>query len=150
VSPDEDWLELKLPAPLARLANRPYGRYRLSCPVEFNHRGGEVAAQAETGTVQYEVSYNPAKDRWYLDAAWKSRAGPVPSLDQLRASPAVAVDVNAGHLAVAVLTSDGNVIGTPYTIPLQLTGLLGSTRDGRVRAAVSTLIATAKAAGHAL
>ena len=30
--PDEGWLEIKLPAPLAHLANRPHGRYRLSCP----------------------------------------------------------------------------------------------------------------------
>jgi hypothetical protein len=28
--PDERWLEIKLPAPLAHLANRPHGRYRLS------------------------------------------------------------------------------------------------------------------------
>ena len=44
--PDEGWLEIRLPAPLAHLANRPHGRYRLSCPVEFSYRGGEVAAQA--------------------------------------------------------------------------------------------------------
>ena len=44
--PGEGWLEVRLPAPLAYLANRPHGRYRLSCPVEFSYRGGEVAAQA--------------------------------------------------------------------------------------------------------
>jgi hypothetical protein len=33
VHPGEGWLELKLPAPLAWLANTPHGRYRLSCPV---------------------------------------------------------------------------------------------------------------------
>jgi len=32
VNCDEGWLELKLPAPLAGLANRPHGRYRLACP----------------------------------------------------------------------------------------------------------------------
>ena len=31
--PGEGWLEIKLPAPLAHLANRPHGRYRLSCPL---------------------------------------------------------------------------------------------------------------------
>ena len=46
--PDEGWLEVKLPAPLG-LANRPHGRYRLSCSVAFAHRGDEVAAQAATG-----------------------------------------------------------------------------------------------------
>jgi hypothetical protein len=42
--PDEHWLELKLPAPLAHLANRPHGRYRLDCGVTFPYRGDEVAA----------------------------------------------------------------------------------------------------------
>ena len=31
-NPDQGWLEIKLPVPLAHLANRPHGRYRLSCP----------------------------------------------------------------------------------------------------------------------
>src|SRR6266545_2647589 len=35
VHPEQGWVELKLPAPLAYLANRPHGRYRLSCPVQF-------------------------------------------------------------------------------------------------------------------
>jgi hypothetical protein len=48
-NPDEGWLEVKLPAPLAHLANRPHGRYRLSCEVRFEHRGDEVAAQAAPG-----------------------------------------------------------------------------------------------------
>jgi hypothetical protein len=42
-NPDEGWVELKLPAPLAHLANRPHGRYRLSCAVSWPHRGDEVA-----------------------------------------------------------------------------------------------------------
>jgi hypothetical protein len=37
--PGEGWLELRLPAPLAHLANRPHGRYRLACPVQFPYRG---------------------------------------------------------------------------------------------------------------
>ena len=35
----------------------------------------------------------------------------------------MAVDVNAGHLAVAVAAADGNVLGAPATIPLDLVGL---------------------------
>jgi len=147
VNHDEGWLELKLPAPLAHLANRPHGRYRLSCPVEFAHRGDEAAAQAATGAVRYDITCDPARGRWYADASWKTPARPAPSLDALRTSPVIAVDVNAGHLAVAVVTPDGNVTGTPVTIPLRLAGLPAPTRDGRVRAAVSSLIATAKAAG---
>ena len=64
------------------------------------------------------------------------------------AAPVVAVDVNAGHLAAAVLAPDGNVTGVPFTIPLELAGLPATTRDGRVRAAVSALIATARQPGR--
>src|SRR5207244_12708478 len=49
--PEEQWLELKLPPSLAHLANRPHGRWRLSCPVAFSHRDDEVAAQAATGAL---------------------------------------------------------------------------------------------------
>ena len=146
-NPDEGWLELKLPVPLAHLANQPHGRCRLSCPVAFTYRGDEVAAQAATGAVRYDVSVNPGSGRWYLDASWATAPAPVPSLAELRAHPVVAVDVNAGHLDVAVLTADGNVTGQPFTLPLELAGLPATTRDGRLRAAVSTLIATAKQHG---
>jgi len=146
-NPGGGWFEVRLPAPLARLANRPHGRCRLSAPVQFTHRGGEVAAQAESGAVRYDVSCDPDRGRWYLDASWKAPARPVPSLDDLAAAPVVAVDVNDGHLAVAVVAPDGNVTGTPFTTTLRLAGLPAATRDGRLRAAVTRLIAAAKAAG---
>jgi hypothetical protein len=142
--PDGAWPELKLPAPLARLANRPHGRYRLSGEVRFGYRGAEVAAQAATGAVRYDLSCDPARDRWHADASWTTQPRPVPPLEELQASPVVAVDVNAGHLAAAVLAPDGNITGTLLTIPLELAGLPASQRDGRVRAAVSALIATAR------
>jgi IS605 OrfB family transposase len=145
--PDAGWLEIKLPAPLAHLANRPHGRYLLSASVEFTYRGDEVAAQAATGAVRYDISHDPGRGRWYIDASWKAARAPVSCLDELRASPAVAVDVNHGHLAVAALAADGNVLGTPGTIPLDLAGLPAATRDGRLRAAISSLIATARAHG---
>ena len=149
--PDEGWLEIKLPAPLAHLANRPHGRYRLSCPVEFSYRGDEVAAQAMSGAVRYDISHDPARGRWYIDASWTAAPGPAASLDELQRHPVVAIDVNHGHLAVAVIAPDGNVLGAPATIPLGLAGLPSSTRDGRLRAAVSALIATARACGaHAI
>jgi IS605 OrfB family transposase len=145
--PDEGWLEVRLPAPLGHLANRPHGRYRLSCEAWFGYRGDEVAAQAATGAVRYDISRDPAKDRWYLDASWKAVPRPAPPLGALRTRPVVAVDVNAGHLAAAVVTPDGNVTGAPFTVPLELAGLPATTRDGRVRAAISALIAAARQAG---
>ena len=145
--PGARWLEIKLPAPLAYLANQPHGRYRLSAPVEFSYRGDEVAAQAATGAVRYDIRHDPARNRWHIDASWKAAPAPAPSLDDLRASPMVAVDVNHGHLAAAVIAQDGNVFGAPATIPLGLAGLPSATRDGHLRAAISALLATAKARG---
>jgi hypothetical protein len=115
--------------------------------VEFPYRGDEVAAQAATGAVRYDIALDAGSGRWYLDASWTAPARPVPGLDDLRQSPVVAVDVNAGHLAVAVIAADGNVLGAPRTIPLDLAGLPAATRDGRLRAAITMLIATAKANG---
>ena len=112
-NPGEGWLEIRLPGPLARLANGPHGRYRLSCPVGFSYRGGEVAAQAATGAVRYDISYDPVRDRWYLDASWRTSPGPASCLDELRAYPVLAVDLNHGHLAVWVVTPDGNPAGPP-------------------------------------
>ena len=145
--PEQGWLEIKLPAPLAHLANRAHGRYRLSAPIAFSYRGDEVAAQAAGGAVRYDISCDPARGRWYIDASWKTAPAPAPSLEELRARPVVAVDVNHGHLAAAVIAADGNVLGTPATIPLALAGLPSATRDGRLRAAISALIAAAKARG---
>jgi IS605 OrfB family transposase len=147
-NPDEGWLEVKLPAPLADLANRPHGRYRLCCPAGFSYRGDEVAAQAATGAVRYDISHDPARGRWYIDASWKAAPAPAPSsLGELRQHPVVAIDVNHGHLAAAVIAPDGNILGTPATIGLDLAGLPAATRDGHLRAAITSLIATAKACG---
>ena len=146
-NPDEGWFEVKLPAPLAHLANRPHGRYRLSCGVGFEYRGDEVAAQAATAAVRYDLSFDPVRGRWYAAASWKTQPRQVPQLQDLRSSPVVAVDVNARHLAAAVLAPDGNVAGTPFTIPLELAGLPATARDGHIRAAVSALIATAREHG---
>jgi IS605 OrfB family transposase len=143
-NPDQNWLEIRLPTPLAHLANRPHGRYRLSCPVQFPYRGADVAAQAATGAIRYDISLDPARGRWYLDASWKTPPAAPVTLAQARQGAVVAVDVNAGHLAVAVLDRDGNRVGVPYTLGLPLAGLPSSTRDGRLRAAISTILATAR------
>jgi IS605 OrfB family transposase len=142
--PDEGWLEVRLPAPLAHLANRPHSRYRLSCLVEFSYRGDEVAAQAVSGAVRYDISHDPARDRWYIDASWRTPPGPAPALEDLRQAPVLAVDLNHGHLAAWVVTPDGNPAGPPVTIPLILAGLPATTRDGRLRAAISELTRLAR------
>src|SRR5262245_37675860 len=97
--PGRGWLEVRLPAPLAHLANRPHGRYRLSCLVEVSYRGDEVAARAATGAVRYDISHDPTRDRWYLDASWRTPPEPAPALEDLRQAPVLAVDLNHGRLA---------------------------------------------------
>jgi hypothetical protein len=145
--PEEGWLEIKLPPALVPLANRPHDRYRLSCSVAFPYRGDEVAAQTASAAIRYDISCDPAKGRWYLDASWKTPDRGTPRLDELRQRTVLAVDVNADHLAAVVVDPSGNPVAAPMTVPLRLTGLPAPTRDGRVRAAVSALLAQGDARG---
>jgi hypothetical protein len=149
VHPDEGWLELRLPTPLAYLSNTP-GRaatYRLSCPVVFHHRAAEWAAQAATGAVGYDLWLDPDQGRWYADACWRLPPRAVPSLEALRQDRALGVDLNASHLDCWVLDPSGNPIGAPHTIPLALPGRPASTRNGRLRAAVTAIIGLATVHG---
>jgi hypothetical protein len=147
VHPVDHWCEIKLPAPLAHLANRPHGRYRLACPVVFTHRGEEWAAQAATGAVRYDITLHPAKGRWYLHASWRLPRGTSPNLQELRRQRALGVDLNARHLDAWVLDASGNPVGPPDTIPLELDGRPASTRDGRLRAAIAAVLRLAIANG---
>jgi hypothetical protein len=147
VHPDEGWLELKLPGPLARFASRPHGRYRLSCAVSFSYRAAEWAAQAASGAVAYTIWLEPIRGRWYLDASWRLSARPVPPVDELRRHRTLGIDLNADHLACWVLNPAGNPLGAPVTIPLNLDGQPATTRDGRLRQAVSELVRLATANG---
>ena len=124
VHPDEQWLELRLPTPLAPLSNTS-GRaatYRLSAPVVFNYRADQWAAQAATGAVRYDITYQPDRGRWYLDASWRLPAAELPSLEELRQERTLAVDLNADHVACGVLDSAGNPVGKPTTVPWIWTG----------------------------
>jgi hypothetical protein len=55
----------------------------------------------------------------------------------------VAVDLNAGHLDCFLVDRHGNPTGPPMTIPLKLDGLPASTRDGRLRAAITRILGLA-------
>jgi IS605 OrfB family transposase len=50
------------------------------------------------------------------------------------------VDLNADHLAACVLDASGNPLGEPVSIAVDTAGLRASRRDGRVRAAITSLI----------
>jgi hypothetical protein len=145
--PAEGWLELKLPAPLAYMANRPHGRYRPTCRVSFRYRGDEVAARATSGAVRYDITLDPDRHRWYLHASWTVQPRPLPTVEQAVADGVMAVDLNADHLACWIVNHQGNPVGGPVTIPLRLDGLSTATRDGRLRAAVSSVLELARANG---
>jgi hypothetical protein len=147
VHPEQGWLELKLPAPVAHLAKRPHGRYRLSCTVRFTHRADEWAAQVASGAVRYDIAFLPDRGRWYLSASWTRPAPPPVTVQQAIAGGVLAVDLNAGHLACWQVDPDGNPVRVGIDIPLVLDGLPASTRDGRLRGAISTLLEVARQRG---
>ena len=147
VHPEQQWLELRLPAPLEHLANRPHGRYRLAAPVSFSHRKDEWAAQASSGAVRYDISLDTAKRRWCVDASWRIKPVQPPPLEELRRQRVLGVDLNADQLACWPLDDGGNPIGQPCTIPVQLSDLPARTRDGRLRSAVADLVRLATSSG---
>ncbi|MBT2491247.1 transposase [Streptomyces sp. ISL-96] len=144
-----------LPEPLRqRYANAPRGRYALDTAAVFTHRGEQWLDRVRAGaSVRYDISYDPARGRWYLDASWstvtKGQKVFVPALEVLRQRPALAVDVNADHLAAWILDPCGNPVDGPHTIPLDLAGLPASVRDARLREAISRLIHLAQVHGCA-
>jgi len=63
-------LRIKVPAALTA----QYGIYLdVAATVAFPHRGAEWAERvAGRRAVRYDISHDPAKDRWYLDASWRA------------------------------------------------------------------------------
>jgi len=125
-------------------------RLSLAVPVEFHYKQQVWADRvAANRCVAYRISFDPARGRWYLQASWAvPRPEHVPFADQLAASGTVlGVDLNQGHLAAWVVDPSGNPVGAPLTVPLVVAGLPGSTRDARVRDAISALIHAAQARG---
>jgi hypothetical protein len=147
VHPEAGWLELKLPIPLGHLANGPHGRYRLSCRVQFAHRRDEWAAQLASGAVRYAIDFLPDRSRWYLSASWTRPTPPAITTQEAVADGLLAVDLNVGHLACWQVDADGNPVGVGTDIPLVLDDAPASTRDGRLRAAISALLDLARQRG---
>jgi len=115
--------------------------------VSFIYRGDEVAAQAASGAIRYDIKRETTHGRWYLDASWQTASVLVLTPADLRLTPVLAVDLNRGHLAAWTVTPDGNPAGPPVTIPLDLAGLPATIRDGRICGAISTLIRLARQRG---
>jgi hypothetical protein len=90
--------------------------------------------------VRYDISYEPNRGRWYLDASWKTTPEAAPGLEELRRDRVLGVDLNDGHLAACLLDASGNPVAQPYTIEMATAGLVATRRDGRVRAGITALL----------
>jgi IS605 OrfB family transposase len=131
-------LRIKVPA---ALAGEMGTHLVIAAPARFSHRVEEWADRMDARqAVRYDISYDPARGRWYLDASWKTTPQPVSELDDLRAGSVFGVDLNADHLACCLLDAAGNPVGAPVSIDMAGAGLKASQRDGRVRAAISRLL----------
>jgi IS605 OrfB family transposase len=148
VAPDGQ-VSIRLPAPLAHLANAPHGRYLLSARVRFAHRGAEWADRIEADrAVAYRIHLDTGRGRWYLSASWQRPAAPAVPLEAARARAIVGVDTNADHLAAYRLDPCGNPVGDPRRFGYDLTGTAGH-RDAQVRHAITGLLHWARRCGAA-
>ncbi|WP_225096629.1 IS200/IS605 family accessory protein TnpB-related protein, partial [Streptomyces sp. CoH27] len=146
VTPDGE-VSIKLPAPLAHLANAPHGRYVLAAKVAFAHRGEQWADRvAANRAVAYRIHEDTARDRWYLTASWTIPPVKTVPLAAARANGLVGVDTNADHLAAWRLDTHGNPVGEPHRFGYDLTGT-ASHRDAQVRHALIRLLHWAKRHG---
>ncbi|MFH8446558.1 IS200/IS605 family accessory protein TnpB-related protein [Streptomyces sp. NPDC018026] len=146
VTPDGE-ISIRLPAPLADLANAKRGRYILTAKVSFPHRGEEWRDRIEENrAVAYRIHFDVTRDRWYLDASWTRKDLPVIPLDALRPDGVIGVDTNADHLAAWLLDEHGNPTGSPRRIDYDLTGTADH-RDAQLRHALTRLLHWAQTTG---
>ncbi|MEU5643391.1 IS200/IS605 family accessory protein TnpB-related protein [Streptomyces milbemycinicus] len=149
VTPDGE-VSLKLPAPLAHLANTPHGRYILAARVSFAHRGEQWGDRVTANrAVAYRIHEDTARGRWYLTASWTIPAVQTLPLASARAKGLIGVDTNADHLAAWRLDQHGNPVGEPLRFGYDLTGPAGH-RDAHVRHALIRLLHWAQRHGLAI
>ncbi|MFE7389143.1 IS200/IS605 family accessory protein TnpB-related protein [Streptomyces sp. NPDC057582] len=148
VTPDGE-VSIKLPAPLAHLANAGHGRYVLTSRISFAHRGAEWADRiAANRAVAYRIHLDTQRGRWYLTASWQRPAVKTIPLETARARGMIGVDTNADHFAAYHLDRHGNPIGDPRRFPYDLSGTAAH-RDAQIRHALTRLIHWARQAGVA-
>ena len=138
-------LRIKVPAALAA-----HGRTHLdvAVPVAFGHRvpSGLPGSRADARCATTSATTLPVSVGTWTRPGNRTRS-PRRVDRRVRTGPVLGVDLNAGHLAACVLDGSGNPVGDPITIPVATAGLAASRRDGRVRAAITTLLDTAAHAG---
>ncbi len=143
----EGQVSIRLPAPLAYLANAAHGRYVLSVRVAFAHRGAEWADRVEADrAVAHRLHLDADRGRWYVSASWTPQAVPALPMQAALAHGVIGVDANADHLAAWRLDVHGNPVGNPHRFEFDLSGS-ASHRDAQVRHALSRLLRWATASG---
>jgi IS605 OrfB family transposase len=147
ITPDGE-VSLKLPAPLAGLANARHGRYVLATRVTFPHRGPAWRDRIETDqAVAYRIHENVARGRWYITASWQH---PPPTASvPLKAAVTggvIGVDANDDHLAAWRLDRHGNPTGPPRRFGYDLTAMADH-RDAQIRHALTRLLHWATSTG---
>lgn len=146
VTPEGE-VSVKLPAPLADLANAPHGRYVLAVKVSFAHRGQEWADRvAANRAMAYRIHHDTGRGRWYLTASWQIPPTQAVPLEAALAHGVIGVDTNADHLAAWRLDTHGHPTGNPRRFFYPLTGTAPH-RDAQVRHALTRLLHWAKACG---
>ncbi|MEV0300885.1 IS200/IS605 family element transposase accessory protein TnpB [Streptomyces prasinus] len=139
VTPDGE-VSLRLPAPLAHLANAEHGRYVLVGAVAFHHRGDEWADRVGANrAVAYRIHHDVDRGRWYVTASWTIPPALTVSLHQARTGGLIGVDTNADHLAAWRLDQHGNPVGEPRRFFYDLSGNTQH-RDAQVRHALTRLL----------
>ncbi|WP_237326670.1 transposase [Streptomyces sp. CBMAI 2042] len=146
VTPDGR-VSIKLPAPLAHLANTEHGRYTLASTVAFAHRGAEWADRIEANrAVTYRIHLDTVRGRWYLTASWQRPLVQAIPWETAKADGVIGVDTNADHLAAYRLDQHGNPVGEPHRFTYDLTGTTHH-RDAQLRHALTRLLHWAKQTG---
>lgn len=142
VSPGGE-VSVRLPAPLAHLANAPHGRYVLAARVALAHRGDTWRDRVTANrAVAYRIHEDTDRGRWYLTASWTIPPARAVPLEAARASGLIGVDTNADHLAAWRLDAHGNPVGEPRRFDYDLSGTAAH-RDAQVRHALIRLLQNA-------
>ncbi|MCX5232968.1 transposase [Streptomyces sp. NBC_00233] len=146
ITPDGE-ISIKLPTPLAELANAPRGRYVLASRIGFAHRGQEWADLVEANrAVAYRIHLDVVRGRWYLTASWQRPVVKTIPLEAARAKGIVGVDTNADHFAAYRLDAHGNPVGNPRRFFYDLSGTAAH-RDAQIRHAITRVLHWTRQAG---
>ncbi|WP_433187909.1 IS200/IS605 family accessory protein TnpB-related protein [Actinoallomurus sp. CA-150999] len=139
ISPEGE-VSIKLPTPLAHLANTAHGRYILTSKVSFPHRGDQWRDRISGNrAVAYRICEDIQRGRWYVTASWTIPPVKAVPLEAVRAGGVIGVDTNADHLAAWCLDTHGNPISEPRRFDYDLTGTT-THRDAQVRHALTRLL----------